>query len=306
MIAYKGFNKYIKGDNATDEVGRTFTEKYPKMWKRGFYASKNPLSTFKEFPPDTSWYHIVDVNNIIEEEGVDNMCAGEMTIGKELSLEDIIIAQKRIDERNHHEKSHARMYPQYERGVLDAENDNLSAILAKGENSKIIAGWNSWVETGNDGVSVVTSGKAVSGVNGVSIATSDLDSLSVSGQYGLAYSRDKAISGNQGIAVGDRSAKAEENGIAIAGSYADAGNCGFAYTHNSAKVGLNGIAIAINQETPDYKLEGGLGAILIFVDRVRNITGIARIDGVNYKPNTTYTMDANGNIIQSASPMIRE
>ena len=91
MTAYKGFNKDMTCRGFQFEEGKTYEEKEAILCKRGFHACANPLDVFTYYPPATSVYHEVELDDVSEEKEKDTKISGrKIKIGKQLGLNDMI------------------------------------------------------------------------------------------------------------------------------------------------------------------------------------------------------------------------
>ena len=91
MKAYKGFNKDMTCRGFQFEEGKTYEESEAILCERGFHACTNPIDVFTYYPPATSIYHEVELDEVSEKEEEDTkICGRKIKIGKQLSLNDMI------------------------------------------------------------------------------------------------------------------------------------------------------------------------------------------------------------------------
>ena len=91
MRAYKGFNKDMTCRGFQFEECKTYEESEAILCERGFHACTNPIDVFTYYPPATSIYHEVELDEVSEKEKEDTkICGRRIKIGKQLSLNDMI------------------------------------------------------------------------------------------------------------------------------------------------------------------------------------------------------------------------
>lgn len=299
MIAYKGFNEDMTCRDMQYTEGETYEMPDPEMCIRGFHACKNPISTFYYYTPDRSVYHVVEIKDVKTDKDLDKVCAGEVTVGKRLTLENLISTQKELAESYEYENCPARRYGPYEAHVVDAKAEMNSAILSEAPDSIVIGGRDSWVETKLRGVSISKDGgKAKSGDRGISVVQSAYPEVgtAITGDYGTAVGEFKAVSGKCGASVSNTTAITGAYGRAIGNKYAKAGEAGVALTQENGHAGERGVAISVGFDLGT--LSGEMGAMLVFIDKQEKICNSIVIDGKNYKPNTKYQMLHSGRIVE--------
>ena len=68
MQAYKGFNNKLQctpGEKVFQyEIGKSYEEPEADLCKAGFHACENPLDVFSYYPPSSSRYCEVDLEDI--------------------------------------------------------------------------------------------------------------------------------------------------------------------------------------------------------------------------------------------------
>ena len=94
MKAYKGFNKDMTCRGFQFEEGKTYEESNASLCKCGFHACEMPLDVFGYYPPATSEYHEVELEEVSDERRDDSkVCAKRIKIGAKLSIAKIVKAQ---------------------------------------------------------------------------------------------------------------------------------------------------------------------------------------------------------------------
>lgn len=93
MIAYKGFNKDLactlgKG-TFQYEVGKTYIEDNAKCANTGFHCVEEPIEVLRWYSANDSRYCVVNAGGDINEDGQDRISCTEMTILKEVTLQQL-------------------------------------------------------------------------------------------------------------------------------------------------------------------------------------------------------------------------
>ena len=93
MKAYKGFNEELKCRGFQYEVGKEYEEPKAELCKCGFHACENPLDVFRYYPPASSRYCEVEMDEVdpwIEDDS--KRCSKKIRIGVEIGFKGIIDA----------------------------------------------------------------------------------------------------------------------------------------------------------------------------------------------------------------------
>ena len=106
MKAFKGFKKDMTCRGFQFEEGKTYElpeGEEAKLCESGFHACEMPLDVFSYYPPASSVYHAVDLENVSDERRDDSkVCASKIKIGAKLDIAGIVKAQiEYIKERAH-------------------------------------------------------------------------------------------------------------------------------------------------------------------------------------------------------------
>ena len=106
MKAFKGFKKDMTCRGFQFEEGKTYElpeGEEAKLCESGFHACEMPLDVFSYYPPSSSVYHAVDLENVSNERRDDSkVCASKIKIGAKLDIAGIVKAQiEYIKERAH-------------------------------------------------------------------------------------------------------------------------------------------------------------------------------------------------------------
>ena len=93
MKAYKGFNRELRCKGFQYEVGKEYEEPEAELCKCGFHACENPLDVFCYYPPASSRYCEVKMDEVDPEIGDDSKrCSKKIRIGMEIGFKGIIEA----------------------------------------------------------------------------------------------------------------------------------------------------------------------------------------------------------------------
>ena len=97
MIAYKGFNGDLTctlGNGRFQyEVGKTYKENEAKCAENGFHCVEEPIEVLSWYSSGSSRYCMVDAGGDINEDGKERISCTEMTILKEITLQQIGILE---------------------------------------------------------------------------------------------------------------------------------------------------------------------------------------------------------------------
>lgn len=99
MLGYKGFDKNFQCRGFQYAVGQTYHfDGKIKVCECGFHFHTNPLGVFEFYPPTNSRFALVEATGNIKVDDFDpsKQCTDEITIVKELSLEELIAHTGRI------------------------------------------------------------------------------------------------------------------------------------------------------------------------------------------------------------------
>lgn len=93
MKAYKGFNEELKCRGFQYEVGKEYEEPEAELCKCGFHACENPLDVFHYYPPASSRYCEVEMDEVDPRiENDSKRCSKKVRIGVEIGFKGIIEA----------------------------------------------------------------------------------------------------------------------------------------------------------------------------------------------------------------------
>ena len=109
MKAYKGFNEDMTCRGFQYEEGATYRlpeGQEPMLCERGFHATLRPLDVLRYYPEPTAVFHEVELFEVSDERESDSkVVAGGITIGRQLTLTDLVglaTPQERIEQAAHY------------------------------------------------------------------------------------------------------------------------------------------------------------------------------------------------------------
>lgn len=185
MKAYKGFNRDLTCRGFKYEQGKTYETDKAELCKCGFHACEQPLDVFKYYPPASSVYHKVELDDVCgerKENDDSRVCAKKITIGAKLSISDLVAAQV-----------------QYVREHCKTQSDDARAATA-GYNGVATAGDRGVATAGDRGAATAGDyGAATAGDFGA--ATAGEHGAATTGNLGVVTSRGRSAVGTNGIAV---------------------------------------------------------------------------------------------------------
>ena len=93
MKAYKGFDKELKCRDFQYSIGGIYKEPEAELCGCGFHACENPLDVFHYYPPATSRYCEVEMDEVSPELRNDSKrCSKKIRIGVEIGIKGIVEA----------------------------------------------------------------------------------------------------------------------------------------------------------------------------------------------------------------------
>ncbi len=87
MKAYKGFNRDMTCMGFQYKEGETYHTDEAKLCKSGFHACEYPLDVLAYYPPNSSAYHEVELDEVSGERGNDSkVCAKTIRVGARMDI----------------------------------------------------------------------------------------------------------------------------------------------------------------------------------------------------------------------------
>ncbi len=313
--AYKGFNKNMTCRGFQFKEGETYEEDKAELCETGFHACERPLDVLGYYPPGSSVYHAVELEDVSEERSDDSKIVGKrIKIGAALSIRDLVHAHVEFV------REHCTNETNAEPGKPATAGDRGAATAGKygaatagkygaataGEYGAATAGKYGAATAGDRGAATAGyAGAATAGDRGA--ATAGEYGAATAGEYGAATAgyAGAATAGEYGAATAGYAGAATAGyaGAATAGDRgaATAGEYGAATSRGSSSVGDNGIACARGN---GCKVRGGIGAVLLIAEENERSYGLASwkavvVDGETVKADTWYTL-CDGKLVEVA------
>lgn len=262
MKAYKGFNRDMTCRGFQYAEGEMYHTDTAELCESGFHACKYPLDVLAYYPPSSSVYHEVELDEVSDEcEDDSKVCAKTIRVGARMDIASLVKASVEyiISKCNKSCRKHVTV----DQGVAPAEDDqsvayvtgNYSAASATGDQSAALA-------TGDYSAASTTGCQSVTSVTGYqSVATT-------TGERSVAFTE-----GNYSAALvtGYRSMASADSPTAIAVAW-----------------GLKGRA------------KGVLGAYIVCTEWKEGkliCAKMAQVDGVTIKADIYYVL-VDGNFVE--------
>ena len=201
MKAYKGFNADMTCRGFQYKEGETYHEDIADLCHKGFHACEYPLDVLAYYPPNSSVYHEVELEEVSDEREDDSkVCAKTIRVGARMDIASLVKAsvEYTIFKCDGSRSKHTTDY----RGAASATGI-YSAASATGCYSAASATgcYSAASATGYRGVASATGYRGVAsatGYRGVASATGDQGAASATGIYSVA-----SATGDQGAASAD-------------------------------------------------------------------------------------------------------
>ena len=191
MKAYKGFEKGMKCRGFQFEEGKTYEEKTADLCHSGFHACERPLDVFAYYPPASSVFHVVELDEVSDQREKDSkVCAKKITVGAALDVFGLVKAHiEYTKEHTTKERTNPRMATAGDSGAATA-----------GSYGAATAGHRGAATAGDRGAATAGFyGAATAGDRGA--ATAGDSGAATAGFYGAATSRGKTSVGKNGAAL---------------------------------------------------------------------------------------------------------
>ena len=310
MKAFKGFDEKLQcnpnGKPFQYEIGKEYEhEGEVKPCSRGFHACTSPLDVLWYYPPSTSRYCEVEVDDDSKGDNDDSKVASKkIKIGAEIGV--FGLAKAHIEYVKEHVTHHvnendsgaatAGEYGAATAGDSGAATAGRYGAATAGDRGAATAGDRGAATAGNRGAATAGySGAATAGYSGA--ATAGNRGAATAGRYGAATAGDSgaATAGYSGAATAGRygAATAGEYGAATAGEY------GAATSRGKSATGDYGLSVARGN---GVKVKGGLNAVLVIAEEsiwdceIKDWKAVV-VDGEKIKADTWYKLE-NGELVE--------
>ena len=203
MKAYKGFRPELTCLDFQYEEGRTYVTPRIKLCERGFHSCLEPLDVWQFYGPTSSIFHQVYTGGAVES-SEHKQCTEEITIGRRLSLQELLEAQcdylwSKLDPLPKNTNRDVVCPPSQDQPFARADGewsiaaasgrDAIAATSRFGSIASVVSEYGSSITTGSDSVSVVSGPetKASSiGDDSMAIARGRNSSAAASGEHSVA------------------------------------------------------------------------------------------------------------------------
>ena len=291
MKAYKGFNADMTCRGFQYKEGETYHEDIADLCHKGFHACERPLDVLAYYPPNSSVYHEVELEEVSDEREHDSkVCAKIIRVGARMDISSLVKAS--IEYTASKCDKSRRKHTTGRRGVASATGD-----------------WSIASATGYRGIASATGiqgAASATGRRGVASATGDWGAASATGDWSVASATDDWSIAS---ATGDWSVASATGyrGIAsatgIQGAASATGDRGIASATGiqgvASATGIQGAASADNPTAIAVawglqgRAKGVLGAHIVCAEwRDGKLVDakMARVDGDKIKADTYYIL----------------
>ena len=288
LIAYKGMDLRMRCRDFQYELGKTYTHEGEVVLcaAGGFHSCEYPLDTFSYYAPFESRYFLVEAAGKIARDDSDTKIASaQVTIKAELKVPELVqraiewITQRCKKDDSHHATG--------DQSASSATGDQ-SASSATGDRSASSA-------TGYQSASSATGYQSASSATGdqsASSATGDQSASSATGDRSAS-----SATGDQSAssATGDQSASSATGDQSASSATGD--------RSASSAEGVAAVAMNIGQFGKAKASEGGAIVLCYHNDdgTLRHIRA-AKIGEHGIKPDTWYSLDADGKFVELPAP----
>ena len=280
MKAYKGFNRDMTCRGFQYAEGETYHTDTAELCESGFHACKYPLDVLAYYPPSSSVYHEVELDEVSDEcEDDSKVCAKTIRVGARMDIASLVKAS--VEYTMSKCNKSCRKHVTVDQGIAPAEDDQSVAYVTGNYSAASVTGYQS--------------AAFAAGIQSTASATDDYSAAFAEGDYSVAsvtgYQSAASATGKGGVA----SATGDEGAAFATGNYSAAlatGKGGVASADNPTAIavawGLKGRA------------KGVLGAYLVCAEWKEGkliCAKMAQVDGVTIKADTYYVL-VDGNFVE--------
>ena len=289
MKAYKGFNRDMTCRGFQYAEGETYHTDTAELCESGFHACKYPLDVLAYYPPSSSVYHEVELDEVSDEcEDDSKVCAKTIRVGARMDIASLVKASVEyiISKCNKSCRKHVTV----DQGVAPAEDDQSVAYVTGNYSAASATGYQSTASTTDDYSAAFAEGDC-----GVASATGDQSAALATGDYSAASTTGcqsvTSVTGYQSVATttGERSVAFTE------GNYSAALVTG--YRSMASADSPTAIAVAWGLKG---RAKGVLGAYIVCTEWKEGkliCAKMAQVDGVTIKADTYYVL-VDGNFVE--------
>lgn len=222
--AYKGFNKDMTCRGFHFKEGESYEEPEARLCESGFHACLNPLDCINYYPPTTSEFHEVWLDDPSDEREFDTkVCAKKIKIGEKLDVHGLCKAhfefvksntsntQIEENESSVSVRDESLVLVGYESNVSTGDKSSVStgdySSVSAGDKSSVFGGTASYVSVGNESSVMCYSRSHVSAGDKSSVSAGSVASVSVRERSFVSVRSSSSISTREGslVSAGDES-----------------------------------------------------------------------------------------------------
>lgn len=273
MKAYKGFNRDMTCRGFQYAEGETYHTDTAELCESGFHACKYPLDVLAYYPPSSSVYHEVELDEVSDEcEDDSKVCAKTIRVGARMDIASLVKASLKYNMSKCNKSRRKRVTG--DQGVASVTGDQSVAYVTGGYSAASVAGYQSVASAAG-----IQSTASATDDYSVAFAEGDCSAASATGDQSAASATCK-----RGVA----SATGKKGAAFAAGNYSAA----LATGYRGAASADNPTAIAVAWGLKG-RAKGVLGAYLVcaeYKDDKLICAKMAQVDGVTIKADTYYVL----------------
>ena len=293
MKAYKGFKRDMTCRGFQFAEGETYEQDAPAvLCGSGFHACEQPLHVLRYYPPATSVFHVVELEDVAaQREGDDSkVAARKITVGGKISLAGLIEAQ--VEYVTTRAKPVQGSTTKADNAAATASGE-YAAATASGEcGAATASGWSGAATASGEYGAATASGEyaaaTASGRSGAATASGGYAAATASGEYGAA-----TASGRSGAATASG-----RSGAATASGWSGAATAS-GWSGAATASGENSIAVVTGK---NGKASGALGCWIVLTERdadwkILEVRAV-EVDGETVKADTFYVL-RGGQVVEA-------
>lgn len=139
MKAYKGFNADMTCRGFQYKEGETYHEDIADLCHKGFHACEYPLDVLAYYPPNSSVYHEVELEEVSDERADDSkVCAKTIRVGARMDIASLVKASREYNMSKCNKSRRKRVTG--DQGVAPAEDDQSVAYVTGNYSAASVTG----------------------------------------------------------------------------------------------------------------------------------------------------------------------
>lgn len=280
MKAYKGFNRDMTCRGFQYAEGEMYHTDTAELCESGFHACKYPLDVLAYYPPNSSVYHEVELDEVSDEcEDDSKVCAKTIRVGARMDIASLVKAS--VEYTMSKCNKSCRKHVTVDQGVAPAEDDQSVAYVTGNYSAASVAGYQSVA--------------SAAGIQSTASATDDCSAAFAIGDYSVASATGDQSAASAAGKRGVASATGKKGAAFVAGNYSAAFATGYWGTASADNPTAIAVAWGLNG-----RAKGVLGAYLVcaeYKDDKLICAKMAQVDGVTIKADTYYVL-VDGNFVE--------